>query len=178
MSASANSSQPGFLRRCLRAPSIVDLTLTLASITVASALAIPYFFGRPQVTLDHAAILLANDLRYTQNEAAVSGETTRIAFDPGGDGYRAVYQSGDAIANPVGGADLERAYSFDAIFRGVQLSPRAGAEAVEFDRNGFAKGGVEVELSFEGDSRLLRLEQGSGIVHIEGLEGEWQDDGL
>jgi Tfp pilus assembly protein FimT len=178
MSACESSQPRSFIKRCLRAPSIVDLAVILALITVASGLAIPYFFSRPQVTLDHAAILLANDLRYTQNEAAISGETTRVVFQENGDGYQALYKSGGALPNPVGGADLQRVYSFDAIFQGVRLSPRGGAQTVEFDRNGFAVDGLEVEFFYKDGSRVLSLERGSGMMHIEGLEGEWLDNGL
>ena len=134
--------------------------------------------ARVAVTLDHAAILMANDLRYTQNEAAICGHGTRVEFSPSGDGYTAVYSSGKPIANPVGGDNLARRYSFDAIFRGVRLETRGGEQAIEFDRNGFAKSALEVALYYQGGERLVRLESGSGIVTIDGLETEWKDDGL
>lgn len=168
----------GTIRRLLRAPTILDLAIALAVIAALSAIAIPCFYSQPRVTLDHAAILMANDLRYTQNEAAICGHGTRVEFSPSGDGYTAVYSSGKPIANPVGGDNLVRRYSFDAIFRGVRLETRGGEQAVEFDRNGFARSALEVALYYQGGERLLRLESGSGIVSIDGLETEWKDDGL
>jgi len=168
----------GAIRRILRAPTILDLTIALAVIAALSAIAIPYFYSQPRVTLDHAAILMANDLRYTQNEAAICGHGTRVEFSSSGDGYTAVYSSGKPIANPVGGDNLVRQYSFDAIFRGVRLETRGGQQAIEFDRNGFAESGLEVALYYQGGERLIRLESGSGLVTIDGLESEWEDDWL
>ena len=171
-------AEEGTLRRWLRAPTILDLSIALSLIAILSAIAIPTFFSRPKVTLDHAAILLANDMRYAQNEAALCGMSTRVKFDPSGDGYAIQYSNGKAIANPIGGADLVRSYSFDAIFRGVRIASLDGVESVEFDRNGFASQGLELELQYEEGTRVLRMERGSGLVTIEGLESDWVDDGL
>jgi hypothetical protein len=174
----SESSRSGMFRRLISGPNIVDLTLALAVITLITGLAIPYFFSKPEITLDHAAILLANDLRYAQNEAAICGRETRVMFAGDGDGYQVRYRDGGAVANPVGGADLRRIYSIDAIFRGVRIEPLGEIEGVDFDRNGFAQSGLEVELTYEDGRRLLTMEKGSGLIHIAGLESDWRDDGL
>lgn|GEM_PF-1006833 len=157
---------------------ILHLAVALAGITALTGVAIPAFYSRPEVTLDHASILLAKDLRYAQNEAAICGAGTRVEFDPGGDGYVVRYESGGPVANPVGGADLFRSYSFDAIFRGVELEVIGGPTAVRFDRDGFALDPLEVELRYGGDHRLLQMSEGSGLVDIQGLENGWNDEGL
>ncbi len=166
------------MRRLASGLSILHLALGLVIVTVLTGVAIPLFYAQPKITLDHAAILLANDLRYAQNEAAISGESTSIKFDQDGDGYSAQYSSGLPIANPVGGGELVRQYSFDAIFRGVSLEVLSGSTATRFDRHGFATTPIDIRLSYQGDTRLLRMAVGSGLVEISGLETSWEDRGL
>ena len=176
--SSSASSTPGLLARLRDGLSILDFALALVAVLVVSALAIPSFFAQPRVTLDHAALLLAHDLRYAQNEAALCAQTTEVHFAPDGDGYAVRYRNGQAVANPVGGADLVRQYSFDAVFRGVSVEPESGIESVSFDRSGFALDEASFVLRYGDETRRLVLERGSGLMRIEGLKREWRDDGL
>jgi len=176
--SSSADAKPGLLSRMRNGLNILDFALTLALVLVVSAIAIPSFFAQPKVTLDHAALLLAHDLRYAQNEAALCAQTTEVRFDPGGDGYSILYRNGQAVANPVGGADLVRQYSFDAVFRGVTVEPEGGTTHVRFDRSGFALDDASFVLHYGDDTRRLVLERGSGLMQIEGLQREWRDDGL
>lgn len=167
-----------FLRRLASGLNILDLAVVMAIVTVLTGIAIPVFYSQPRVTLDHASILLANDLRYAQNEAAISGQMTHLLLDAKGDGYSVRYKNGNSVANPVGGGELRRQYSVDAIFRGVSLKLVEGDSTVSFDRNGFALDALTVSLHYQEDSRVLRMALGSGLVEIQGLENEWKDDGL
>lgn len=176
--ASTESKRTGFPRRLATGLNILDLAIVMAIVTVLTGIAIPVFYSQPKITLDHASILLANDLRYAQNEAAICGEATTLTFAENGDGYSVNYKSGRPVANPVGGLDLVRQYSVDAIFRGVSLAVVEGERTQHFDRHGFALGDVVIEMRYEGDTRTLRMKKGSGLVHIRGLETQWEDQGL
>ncbi|MFT7668988.1 MAG: hypothetical protein ACI8X5_001688 [Planctomycetota bacterium] len=165
------------IRLILKGVTIMDIAIALASLALITGIAIPVYFSQPRVTLDHAAILLANDLRFAQNEAAISGESTVLEFDEEGDGYAVFYESGAPVTNPVGPLNLDRQYSVDAIFRGVSLRPLEGGPP-SFDRHGFLLNEIRVELRYEGETRRLQMERGSGLVSIEGLGRVWTDDGL
>jgi len=160
--------------------SLLELILALALITVVSSVAIPAYYSLPAVTLDNAAILLARDLRYAQNKAALIGEDTRVVFDEDGDGYRAVTESGSSLSNPVGGDALIRKYSADAVFEGTHIARLEGAAgfSLRFDRHGFALDQGRVELTYQDQVRILILKRGTGRVEIEGLSTHWRDDGL
>jgi hypothetical protein len=156
------------------------LMLSLASLTVFSLIAIPAFYARPAVTLDNAAILLASDVRYAQNEAAILQVDTCLVFREDGDGYALLTRTGRPLPNPVGGGDLVRKYSRDAIFEGVQLTSIEGLEEnrLYFGANGFCLGRADIELHYEEEVRVLHVAKNSGMIEIEGLSRPWSDDGL
>lgn len=178
MDSSAADPDQGFLQRWRRGLSLIDFLIALTAILIASVVAIPGFFGRPEVTLDSAAMLLANDLRFAQNEAALSEQGTRVVFSETGDGYEILYSDGVAVSNPVGGGSLVRQYSRDAIFRGVRTTVEGEETTVRFDESGFALDRLAVRLDYGGESRRLYLTRGSGMMEIDGLIREWRDDGL
>lgn len=159
--------------------SILELAVVLTLLTVAAAIAIPLFFGRPSVTLDSAAILLARDLRAAQNEAVLRGRDVVVQFLPEGDGYRAFDESGELLPSPSGGGEFLRRYSRDGVFEGVriELLDVAQNRSVHFTPEGFALQGLRLELVYAGDRRQLRLESATGLVSIEGLRRPWNDDG-
>lgn len=171
-----NDYQPR--RRWIHGLSILDLAIAMGVVLVLSCIAIPGFFSRPAITLDHAALLFASDLRYAQNEAAISGQGTRVELSADGDGYAVDYQTGEAVGNPVGGENLRRKYSHDAIFRGVEIQVLEGSSTPSFDRNGFALEGGSYTLTYEGDIRMVHLERGSGHLEIVGLTENWTDDDM
>ena len=63
---------------------IPELMIAVVAIAVVAGIAIPMHFGRSEVTLENAAILLARDLRAAQNNAAYMGRTMTISFDEEG----------------------------------------------------------------------------------------------
>lgn len=159
---------------------ILELAIALALITVASVIAIPAFYSQPNITLDNASLLLARDLRYAQNEAAMRGVHTQVTFDTFGDGYAVETSDAMPLPNPVGGGDLVRVYSRDAIFEGVTITAINGLTEphVRFDKNGFALDGVAIEMHYEQEVRTVHLARESGLMEIEGLTTRWKDDGL
>ena len=154
--------------------------LSLAGLTIFSLVAIPAFYARPAVTLDNAALLLAHDLRYAQNEAAILQLDTRVVFREDGDGYELVTATGRPLPNPVGGGNLLRKYSRDAIFEGVRIVSVEGLEegTLSFGANGFCLGRADIELHYEDEVRVLHIAKNSGMIEIEGLHRAWSDDGL
>src|SRR5690606_25726658 len=66
---------------------VLELAVALALITLVAVLAIPAFYGRPEVTLDRAALLLARDLRIAQNEAVRWSGDVHFDFLAEGQGY-------------------------------------------------------------------------------------------
>ena len=160
--------------------SLGALILSLASLTIFSLIAIPAFYARPAVTLDNAAILLAHDLRHAQNEAAVLQVDTRMVFREDGDGYELLTQTGRPLPNPVGGGDLFRKYSRDAIFEGVRIASIEGLKenTLHFGANGFCLGRADIELHYEDEVRVLHIAKNSGMIEIEGLHRPWSDDGF
>ena len=159
---------------------LLELAIALALITIVSVIAIPAFYAQPAVTLDNASVLLARDLRYAQNEAAMRGVNTQITFDDFGDGYAVETADAMPLPNPVGGGDLVRVYSRDAIFENVKITAINGLSEphVRFDKNGFALDGVSIEMHYEDEVRIVHLAKESGLMQIEGLTTRWKDDGL
>ncbi len=161
-----------------------ELTIThmlsfLGLVAVISCVAIPMFFSQPRITLDNATLLFAKDLRFAQNEAVLAGQTTSLTLDENHDGYALRYSSGTPVPNPVGGGNLARVYSFDAIFRGVQIEALdEGSRTIKFDRNGFTLNSGAYRLSYEGGTRSVEIDKVSGKISIDGLERDWNDNGL
>ena len=163
-----------------RAFSIVQIGLILSVLAIVSSLAIPAWFGRSDVTLDNAAIVLARDLRNAQNRAAFEGRPTEVLFEADGSGYRVVDEHGEPLPAPIGSGDYLRSYDRDAIFRGV-LIERAdfvGRARAHFDSRGALVGGGRVVLRYRDESRILEIETGTGLVEIQGMSEPWVDSGL
>ncbi|MCB9914027.1 MAG: GspH/FimT family protein [Planctomycetes bacterium] len=171
MRRSTDRSRAGF--------SLLELAVALALITVASVLAIPAYYAQPSVTLDNASRLLARDLRYAQNEAALRGQGTQVHFDLFGQGYALECGEACPLPNPVGGGDLVRMYPRDAIFEGVHITRIEGPpqSVVSYDRHGLAEHEAHIELRYEDEVRVLHLEKDTGLMRIEGLHSHWTDDG-
>ncbi len=153
---------------------MLELAVALALISLAALLAIPAFYGRPEVTLDRAALLLARDLRLAQNDAVRTRRDVIFEFLPDGAGYAPHFIDGEPLQNPVGKGAMERVYGRDAVFEGVRISRlqlAEGRRAIRFDRLGFAHGAGAIELSFQDHSCLVHVEESSGLVTVQGLYG-------
>lgn len=153
---------------------VLELAVALALISLAALLAIPAFYGRPEVTLDRAALLLARDLRLAQNDAVHWRRDVLFEFLPEGSGYAARFVDGEALPNPAGKGPFERLYARDAVFEGVVISRlelAAGARSIRFDHLGYAHGGGMIELLFLDHTCQVRVEESSGLVTLHGLYG-------
>lgn len=151
---------------------VLELAVALALITLVAVLAIPAFYGRPEVTLDRAALLLARDLRIAQNEAVRWSGDVHFDFLPDGEGYAPRFADGRPVPNPVGSGPMERIYERDAVFEGVRISRLQLAghpRSIRFDRLGYAYGGGTIELAFEGQDCRVIVHESSGLVTLEGL---------
>lgn len=162
-----------------RAFTLPELALVLALITLLAVVAIPLFYGRPGVTLDSAAILLAKDLRYAQNLAVERGIEMSLEFAPDASGYRVTDAHGRPVPNPLGSGELARDYRRDAVFEGVtiesvQLGPTPRAR---FSPTGLALQGGTIRLAYRSHQRTLHLQAGTGLIDLEGLTRPWTDTG-
>jgi prepilin-type N-terminal cleavage/methylation domain-containing protein len=171
-------SAPARLRPSLgrRGFTIVELLLALLALAAIVSLAIPMYFDQPEISLENAAVQLAEDLRVAQNRAAYLGRVVTVEFDDDGHGYRTIES---ALSGPR--ASKARRYDADGVFEGVWIrAAEFGADGpkLRFDPRGRAVTGGRVELVFRGESRHLALEQGSGRISIEDSTSGWVDDGL
>ncbi len=158
---------------------VFELLLTILVISMLAAITVPAFFSRPEVSLENATILLANDLRAAQNHSALSGRASFFRFLPNGDGYFVTSAEGNLVANPATGRDFERSYSADGVFTGVSIrEAEAGHGGVlGIDERGRPVQDARITLSYEGDSRTLVLEKGTGRLTILGSTSGWVDSG-
>ncbi|MFT5052452.1 MAG: prepilin-type N-terminal cleavage/methylation domain-containing protein [Chlamydiales bacterium] len=154
---------------------LVELLLVLVVLALVASLAIPSWFDGTGRTLANATRLLAHDLREAQNRAAFYGRGTRMVFRSDGDGYWIENDQGGPEAAPLGGGEYQRTYSFDGIFRGVQIKrvDLGGDRMVTFDKHGIADADGMLLVTFGDDSLLVRIEAGSGLIEIDGLD--WTD---
>lgn len=154
------------------------ILLSLLIVALVAGVAIPAWFSRHDVTLDNAAVLLARDLRATQNRAAYLGIEARMEFDE--DGWKSFDQQDEPLAR-VGGSKemIERSFSVDAVFRGVELSGihLGGDRSIHFGPMGQALEAGSFTLTFRDEERTVRVAADSGLVEIEGLARPWADDG-
>ena len=158
--------------------SIVGLAAALLSISALALLAIPGFFARAEVSLDNATVLLAADLRATQDAAAINECELRVLFFADGSGYSVVDANDQLIAHPAGIGDFVRSYSRDGVFESVRIvSTDLGPEDwITFDAHGFARSVGSVVLGLDDERRTLRVQAASGLVRIEGLGRPWPHD--
>ena len=140
---------------------LLHLLLLLGLLAVAAGVAIPAWFDGSGRTLANATRLLADDLRDAQNRAAFNGRDTHVEFREDGDGYRVVNRNGEPEPAPIGKGPFQRIYSFDGIFRGIQVESvdLGGDRTLVYDRSGFASEAGTITLSFRGDTLTLRQYQ-------------------
>jgi len=157
---------------------LLPILVTLALVALLAGIAIPVWFSRHDVTLDKAALLLARDLRATQNRAAFLGKDARLVLDR--HGWRACDADGDTLSRLGGEERIERRLDADGVFEGVTLEAiRFGEDAaVAFAANGDALESGSLELHFRGELRRLTLAAPHGRVEVDGLARTWNDDGL
>ena len=158
---------------------LLELLIALTLITVAAALAIPAYFGRGDVTLESAAVLLAKDLRAAQNRSAYLAQSTFFELLPEGDGYRVLNAAGEPVDNPRNELPFERVYSIDAVFRGVRIVDADLGEdgRLEFNERGEPNRTIWIKLRFEDDTRMIEMTRPYGQIRVLGSTTGWMDQG-
>jgi Tfp pilus assembly protein FimT len=163
-----------------KAFTIPELLTAVMCIAILASVAIPMHFGRSDITLENACVLLARDLRTAQNNAAFTGRPMTVIFDEDGGGYRVLDESGALVQNPRTDLPFERRYGSDAVFRGVhvRMVDFGKDRSLAFDPHGFATEKGRVMLTFGDDARELFVSRDTGNVTIIGSTSHWADDGL
>jgi hypothetical protein len=159
--------------------SLLAILITLCAVAVAALVAIPAFFSQHDVTLDNACELLVKDLRSAQNRAAFLRTEAVFAFDT--DGWRASDRSGGSLSRTAEPDEIERRFSRDGVFEGVELTRIDFGEdrSLVFDERGLALEAGEVEVSFRGQVRTVRVEESTGHAMVfEGGRGLDPDERL
>jgi hypothetical protein len=140
--------------------------LALCLVAIVAVIAIPRYFGRPEVTLDNACTLLSRDLRAVQNRAALHKVGARLVFEE--DGWSALDTSGRPIEGLGESHPILRRFSRDGVFDGVRVVDIAcGSDhAVAIDTRGLVAESCEVVLGFAGETRRVAIERGGGQVLV------------
>lgn len=160
---------------------LLELLIALLVLAGVAALAIPAWFDRHEVTLEKATQLLARDLRGSQNQAAWLDCPLAVVFDDDGGGWR-VHKFDPLVPAPLDQGEQVRRRRLidDAVFEGVRIDSveTTPERALRYDRFGQALDRGRITLSFDGDRRTLRVEQGSGRLSILDSTSQWSDPGL
>lgn len=158
---------------------LLELLISLMTIAVVASVAIPFYFSRPDVTLENAAILLAKDLRAAQNRAAFLGEETILEILPDGDGYQVLDRHGAPVDHPRNQLPFERRYGIDAVFRGVHIDrvDFGGDRRLVFGPRGEPREAVSLVLRYGDDERRVLVDPPYGHVTIVGSTSGWIDVG-
>ena len=160
--------------------SIVQVFGTVMCVAIAAGIAIPMYFSRPGITLENACVLLANDLRLAQNNAAYTGKVMIVTIDEDGGGYAVLNEHGAIVENPRTGKPFQRRYDRDGVFRGVRvrLVELGEDRALAYDTLGYATEGGRIVLSFDGETREVQIDAKSGDLSIPNSSSGWVDPGF
>ena len=159
--------------------SLLTMLIALACMAIVAGLAIPAFFSMHGVTLDNAARLLARDLRVAQNMAGFDGQPCTFEFLDEGKGWRVVGEDGVVFERPDQKGAFERDFTVDGVFEGVRLAhiDFGGKRFLRFDKAGRALPGGTLQVTFDGQMRVVRVFALSGRVILNGLAEEYYDSG-
>lgn len=151
----------------------ISLLTVLAGIVVLGFLAvvaIPGYFNRHDVTLENACRLVSRDLRTLQNRAALEKLTVRMVFDP--DGWRALDTNGKPVAGPGESYPVVRRFEGEGVFSGVVIEriDLGGDHELSIDRRGLVDNHGELDISFRGQVRRVKIHRGSGDISVAPLE--------
>jgi type II secretory pathway pseudopilin PulG len=163
-----------------RAFTLTELVLILLVLALCAATTVRWYFSKAEVTLENAAILLAQDLRAAQHRSIFLGEPSRFVFLPDGEGYVVTDEAGDLALNPLTDEPFLRSYPSDGVFAGVAvLDALAGGDrTLEIDGRGAPIEDLAVELGFQGERRRVELEYRTGLITIVGSSSGWMDTEL
>lgn len=157
--------------------SLVGLLLVLLVLSLGAATTVRWYFSNAEVTLENAAVLLAQDLRAAQHRSIFLGEPTHFVFLPAGEGYVVTDEQGELAQNPLTSEPFLRMYPEDGVFIGVTVvSAQAGDDrTLVIDGRGRSLEDLSVGLAFGEERRTVRLERESGAITIQGSTSGWVD---
>ena len=143
--------------------SLLHLILVLSTISILSCAAILRWFGRPDITLDSAVSLLADDLRYVQAKAVLENTNLQVVFFEDGGGYEVLNAKGQSIPGPIGSHSYLRRYDADAVFAGVEIGTLDldGERRILYTPSGSVPSQGTIFVLFESEQRSLTLSDGS-----------------
>jgi hypothetical protein len=151
---------------------LFSILLSLCAVGLFALVAIPFYFGRHDVTLDNACKLLLRDLRSAQSRASLLKAEAVFAFEA--DGWLATSGDGETLTRHGSSELIERRLSKDAVFEGVWLEniDFGGGAELTFDERGHAREGGKLEIVFRGERRYVSLEKGTGMAMVLDEAGE------
>ena len=143
--------------------SLFTILVSLCAVGLLAVLAIPAFFGNPDITLHNACELLLRDVRTAQSRA--DQLETGAVFHLHRDGWEATTPTGEVLSRRAPEDGIVRVFSENGVFEGVVLEriDFGGDDRFGFDENGLILEGGSLEVVFRGER--LRVE----IDPIEGL---------
>jgi prepilin-type N-terminal cleavage/methylation domain-containing protein len=156
---------------------LIELLLVLLVLSLGAATTITWYFSKAEVTLENAAVLLAQDLRAAQHRSIFLGEPTRFVFLPDGEGYVVTDEAGAIAHNPLTDEPFLRIYPDDGVFIGVTVrAARAGEDrTLEIDGRGTALEDLSVTLVQGEEERTVEFERAEGVIRIKGSSSGWLD---
>ena len=157
-SLSLRSSRRGGSRRAIQ--------ISLARVAALAMVAIPAYFGNPDVTLDALVQLLDRDVRALQNRAAFSRAPALLRFTS--DGWHAVDVEGQPLCAMGDEQPIQRSFSRDGVFEGVTLERiELGADAaLTIDERGLTAEGGKLFARFGEGWRQIEIELGAGHLVV------------
>lgn len=158
---------------------LIEFVMAIVIVGILVAIAIPRFESYFVIKLDGAARKAASDVRYVQQFAVSRHTNSRIEFDASSNRYRACFCNeadgkcgsgtcGSAnwspIPDPFTRADLVVDFTTDAQYRGISVE---NTITFQFDWQGVPVAGGSVSLEYRGDTRMISVEEQTGMVRIE-----------
>jgi type II secretory pathway pseudopilin PulG len=149
--------------------SLLTVLVGLFVIGFLAVVAIPGYFNRHDVTLENACRLVSRDLRTLQNRAALDKLTVRMVFDS--DGWRALDTNDKPVAGIGESHPVVRRFEGEGVFAGVVIEriDLGGDNELAIDRRGLVDKHGELDISFRGETRRVKIHRGSGDIGVAPL---------
>ena len=146
--------------------SLLAILISLALVAVVAMLAIPAYFGSPDVTLDALVHLLDRDVRALQNRTAFARAPGLLRFTS--DGWQAVDLEGKPLCAMGDDQPIVRSFSRDGVFEGVVLEriELGSDDALSIDERGLTMEGGTLFARFGEGWRQIEIELGAGHLVV------------
>lgn len=147
-----------------RGVSLLTILVSLCGVGVLAVIAIPAFFGNPDVTLHNACELLLRDVRSAQGRA--DQLDTGAVFHLHHDGWEATTPAGEPLSRRGPQDGIVRVFSKNGVFEGVTLEriDFGGDDRFGFDPNGLILEGGSLEVVFGGERLRVTIDPIEGLT--------------